>query len=122
VTDTQVSGLLLVSTEDLAAAALPSGGSSDNTQYDCYPTDGTLRAAPDSGSEDTFEPAFTMSSFTIVAVVAPVMIRSSADGVAYGNWVYVPTGIVSFDLESVKVQVREAVNGGGATYQIVGFA
>jgi hypothetical protein len=119
---TEVSGLLIVNTEDLPAAALPSGGSSDNTQYDCFPTDGTLRAAPDSGSEDTVEFAFTMASFTIVVVDAPVMIRISADGVAYGNWVYVPEGLVSFNIEAVKVQVREAVNGGGATYQLTGFA
>lgn len=119
---TKVAGLILVDTEDLAAAALPAGGGSDNSQYDAYPTDGTLRAAPDSGAEDTVEFAFTMTSFTVVVVVAPIMLRVSSDGANYGAWVYVPAGIVGFEIEAVKVQVREAVNGGGATYQLTGFA
>ncbi len=123
ITDIPSSGpIAFVEAEDLAAAALPSGGAGGNSLYDASPGDGSWAAAPNAGAEATVTPPFTASSFTVLVRAAAVEVRISSDGATYGDWVVLDPGSHAFELIMETIQVREDVDNGGAEYQVVSFA
>lgn len=123
-TAVEVDNTVRVLTEDLDGGTLAGGGVGPVTNYDADPGDGTWKAAPNVGAEDTYTPPFRVTQITLLVRSFSIEVQFAFDDVpTYGDWIILEPGAFAFEGWSpTSVQIREETDDAGAEYQIVAEA